>query len=212
MITRTKVVIWLAVLSTIIAMLCWQSMALALDVNLITVTEGTIDSKGSYYVFGGSAAPKDPAFEIKYQSGYYSKGTSGLLMQDSFGGGAVAVKEQFEVQDGYGRFETKVGTGSLINIPREDALGIIDGVLIQNAAGFGGELRPGIVTSEFSTGTGFVAKSNSEGIGEFRAGAIKTVETGSNVPGTGPTLVESSEAHIKIDGKFKVQIEFVFPK
>lgn len=184
----------------------------AIDVKLITVAEGTIDSKSSYYVFGGTATPKDPAFEVKYQSGYYSKGTSGLLMQDSFSGGAVVVKEQFEVQAGYGRFETKVGTGSLINIPREGAPETIDGVLIQNAAGFGGELRPGIVTSEFSTGTGFIAKSNAEGIGEYRAGAIKRVETGSNVPGTGPTLVESQEAHIKIDGKFKVQVEFVFPK
>jgi hypothetical protein len=209
--TRTKVVIWLAVLSTIIALLCWQSMAFALDVNLITVTEGTIDSKSSYYVFGGSATPKDPAFENRYKSDYYAKGAAGLLMQNSFAG-AVTVKEQFEVQSGYGRFETKVGTGSLINIPREADPAIIDGVLIQNAAGFGGELRPGIVTSEFSTATGFVAKSNSEGIGEFRAGAIKRVETGSNEQGTGPTIVESQEAHINIDGKFKVQVEFVFPK
>jgi hypothetical protein len=197
--------------SIIVAVLFCQSRAFAIDVNMIAITEGTIDSKASYYAFGGTAEPDKPAFESRYQSSYYAKGSAGFLTENSFSG-AVAVKEQFEVQSGYGRFETKVGTGFLINIPREGAPEIIDGILMQNAAGFGGLLMPGIVTSTFATDKGLIASSNAEGFGKFRAGGIQKIETGSNEPGTGPTVVESQEAHINIDGKFKVQVEFGFPK
>lgn len=184
----------------------------AIDTNLVAVVQnGIIRSTATYFAFGGSATADNPAFENRYVSEYSARGTAGLAMQNSFAG-AMEVKEQFEVQTGFGRFLTKAGTGVLVNTPREDDSKIIDGRLLQNAAGFEGFLQPGVVSTTFSTANGLIGKSEAEGIGQFKAGGIQRIEVGSNMPNTLPTVIEHQEAHWTFDGTFKVQVEIIFPK
>jgi len=190
--------------------------AWAIDTNVLAVVQdGYIRSTGTYFSFGGKATGDSPAFENRYISSYSAIGTAGLAMENSFSG-AMEVKEQFEVQSGFGRFVTKAGTSTLINTPREtsgDGPQIIDGRLVRNAVGFGGVLQPGVVLTTFSTANGLIGKSEAEGIGQFKAGGIQQIESGSNEqPIKPPTVIEYKEAHWSFDGSFKVQVEIIFPK
>lgn len=200
---------------TVLMCLSVGAQAFAIDTNVLgVVTGGTIRASSTYFAFGGKATVDSPAFENRYASEYSSRGTAGLAVQNAFSG-AMEVKEQFEVQSGFGRFSSRASTGTVINIPREDAGDgpqIIDGTFKQNAAGFGGALSPGIVTSSFATVDGLIAKSEAEGFGKFGAAGIQRVETGTNIPGTGPTTTEYQQASWRFDGKFQVKVEIIFPK
>lgn len=203
---KKKIVV--SFMSIIVLVFCWQSLTFAVDTNIVAVVDGTSSAKASYYAF----SPGSSAFENRYASDYYSNGgTAWLAMQNSLSG-AIKVQEQFKVDNGFGRFTTKVGTGILTSVPREGTPEISDVIFRQNAAGFGGVLSPGTVTSTFSSMDGLIGTSEAEGFGQFKAGGIQRIETGTNEPGTGPTTIEHQEAHWRFDGKFKVQVEIIFPK
>lgn len=205
----------------VVAFLAVVSQAFAIDTNVLAVVQdGKLRVTGTYFAFGGQASVENPAFENRYIGGYFATGSAGFAQENSFARN-ISVKEQFEVSKGSGRFETKVGTGVLVNIPREPVEGeapatvpIVDGTLRVNAAGFGGGFsNTGIVLSTFSTANGLVAKSEAEGTGKFLAGAIQRIETGSNQqPIQPPITVEYQEAHWQFNGKFQAKIEIVFPK
>ena len=204
----------------VVCLLAVCAQAYAIDTTILAVVQdGSIRTSGNYYAFGGNATVDAPAFENRYQSRYLSQGSAGFAQENSFAGN-ISVKEQFEVQKGTGSFVTKVGTGVLVNIPREAVEGeaphvpIIDGTLRMNAAGFGGMFSSaGTVLSTFSTANGLVAKSEAEGTGTFKAGAIQRIETGSNQqPIQPPTTIEYQEAHWQFNGKFQAKIEIIFPK
>lgn len=188
---------------------------------LAVVQNGSIQSTGRYFAFGGTATPDNPAFENQYVSEYSARGSAGFAQTNSFSGN-ITVKEQFEIMKGYGSFETKVGTGVLINVPREPVEGaaptavpIVDGTARWNAGGFGGRFSgPGAVLSTFDTSNGLAGKSEAEMTnGEFKGGAIQRIEIGSNEqPIKPPTTVEYQEAHWRFDGTFQVKVEFIFPK
>jgi len=205
----------------IILVVLLPASAGAIDVTVLgVVQDGSIRSNASYYAFGGKATPDNPAFENRYFSEYSAQGAAALAQQNSFAGN-IKIQEQFEVQKGFGSFVTKVGTGVLINTPREPIEGqeatlpIIDGNLRMNAAGFGGRFSgPGVVLSTFDTTNGLKGTSEAEVFnGQFRAGAIQKIEIGSNEqPIKAPTTIEYQEAHWRFDGQFKVKVEIIFPK
>jgi len=187
--------------------------AWAIDTNVVgVVQDGKIATFGTYFAFGGEGTPKIPAFENQYLFDYYARGSAGFAQTNSMSGD-ISVKEQFELMAGHGNFVTKAGTGTLVNIPRQDSY-IVDGRLQRNALGFGGEFSgPGVVLSTIDTSNGgLVGKSEAEMIGTFRAGAIQTILVGSNEqPIKEPIVVEYQEAHWEFGGKLQVRVEIIFP-
>lgn len=191
----------------LLVVLLWAVGAQAGEVKILAVVvDGKIQSTGNYFASGGD----NPFFENRYQSDYYGKGTVGLGITSQFAGG-MQTQEQFEIQSGFGKFLTKAGTDSLINITNEETL-FTTGTLTQNAMGFGGVLNPGIVTTTFSTDNGLLGAAEAQGVGTFKAGAIQTVITGTNEPGKEPQKIEDLEIHVKFDGQFQAQVGFEFPK
>lgn len=188
---------------------------------LAVVENGSVQTTGRYFAFGGTGAADNPGFQSEYLSEYSARGSAGFAQNNSFGGTVVTVKEQFEVMKGYGSFETKVGTGLLIDTPREPAEGetqttpIIDGTLRLNAGGFGGRLSgPGAVLSTFDTSNGLVGKSEAEMTnGQFKAGAVQIIQIGSNEqPIQPPLTIEYQSAHWRFEGGFQAKVEFSFPQ
>lgn len=202
---RILVILW-----TIIGLLCLQSSgAWAIESSFIGIASaGRITSTSTYFSFG--VGGEKPAFENRYSSSYFASGPVGLGMTGAFDGG-LTTQEKLEVQPGgFGRFETKAGTGVLINTVNADT-GVISGTLKMNAVGFGGDMSSGIVAAGFETADGLVGTAESEGVGCFRAGGIQTIMTGTS-QGTEPVTIDHFSQHFSIGpGPYQVQVRISFP-
>lgn len=195
-------------LLVILASVLIASSSFAAEVKVLgVIVNGTISATGSYYAFGG----ENPFYENQYRSEYYAKGTAGLGMTSAFSG-AISTQEQLEVQTGYGKFLTKAGTGTLINSKNEDS-GTITGTLIENAVGFAGFVKEGIITTGFSTASGLIGIADAKGTGSFQSGAVQQITTGTSVQGSEPKTTERAEFHFAIGpGQFQTTVQFAFPK
>lgn len=192
----------------LLVMMALATPALAFDTNILGVVEGgNISAKTNYFYFAG----ENPYFENRFISSYSGHGTVGLAVQNSFSG-SILTKEQMEVQTGFGHFLSKAGASVLTNLVNEET-GVVSGTLAQSAVGFGGFLKNGsIVTSGFSTENGLTGVAEVQGIGSFRAGAIKHIQIGTNEPGMEPSTVEYYEGHWSFGpGAYQAKVEIIFP-
>jgi len=181
--------------------------AQAAEVNLIAVVDGgRISSTGTYYTIGGT----NPYFENQYISSVSANGKAGIVQQGTFNG-PVVTKEQLEVQSGWGKFETKIGTGTLVNTTSEDT-GIVSGVLKQNAIGFSGTLTKGMVGSAFDTKV-FSGAAEAQMTGSLQAGGIQIVTIGTSEAGSVPQTAEYFKGYWSFGpGQIQAKVEITFPK
>lgn len=185
------------------------STAFAMEVGVLgVVSNGNISATAKYYSFGGGG--DEPFTENRYASTYTAQGTGGLSFVSTFGGG-METREQFELQSGVGWWETKAGTGVLVNVTNSDT-GVITGTLGQNAVGFGGFIKNGIANTQLTTSNGLTGVCESQGIGTFRAGGVQTIMVGTSEPGAQPSIVNSFEAHWQFGpGQYQAQVQINFP-
>jgi hypothetical protein len=168
------------------------------------VQNGQIRSNVNYYAIGGS----NPFYENQYISTAVLKGTAGIAQQGLFSG-AFTTKEQLEVQSGSGRFETRAGASTLVNVKNEDT-GIVSGTLSQPAIGFNGTLISGTVLTGFDS-TGFKGTAEANMTGSLTAGGLKVVTVGSSE--TPPSTSEYYKGLWSFGpGPIQVKVEIIFPK
>jgi hypothetical protein len=182
--------------------------AWAIEVNTVgVVTNGTITATGSYRAFSG---PTNPAFENQADYRFYGRGQNvGFADQGAYAG-AIGSQQQIQVgPNGFGTFESKVGTGILTTVQNEEGETI--GTLVQNAIGFGGNISEGLITVGFNTAAtgGFTGLAEVQGQGTFQAGAVGYVTTGSAIA----TVIEKKEFRwVFGPGQFQAKMSIIFPK
>lgn len=195
----------IGIVSILASTLCFGA-----EVSVLAISDGGIRSTASYYSFSGS----NPFVETRFQSKYFSIGSSGLGITNSFSGDGIKTQDQFEVQTGVGNFVSKAGPSILANSSDEET-GVVTGVLNQSAIGFGGEMTKGLVTTAFDTTApgGFTGIGEGQGTGTFKAGAVQVITVGTSEQSTLPKTVSFYEAHWTFGpGQYQAKVEIVFPK
>jgi hypothetical protein len=192
---RLSKIIWpLVILWALVALLCWQSSAMAVESLFMVNTQmsvGTTKTPGTFktsFNYSASGSAEGTNFEVQQQTKSFGTGSFPSVLIYKSASGALVSQEAF-TGTGFLNSSTKTGANTLVTSVKDDEPDRVYGVLQQDAVGASVRSTGGIQYQvDTATSGGMVMSQQAAFVGisiDLKGGAVRwTTEGYGPKPGT----------------------------